>query len=124
MFGGVKIILPERLGKSGDIATTAFGVLRSLKMLFIYLILFRTVTFPTSCLLNDVNLRNRRVTFAYKSRSDTRYVMDDNIIMQYVCDDHLFDDIPLFALERNDFCLHMCALNAETKISPFAPGST
>lgn len=73
------------------------------------------MTLLTQHTLDCINPRDFSVVFALVPWFGARYVMDDNIIMQYVCDDHLPDDIPLFTLDCNDFCSYMCAADTGLK---------
>lgn len=61
------------------------------------------MTFPTSRLLEGVNLRNHPVPFADAPWLDLQYISDDDMIMSYVRNGHLPDYTPLFALECDDF---------------------
>lgn len=46
---------------------------------------------------------------------DSQYVSDNVVLMPYVHDDNLHDDITFFALKCEDF-LFICALDAELEV--------
>lgn len=68
---------------------------------------------PDLTLVVDVYPRNLTVGFAFPPGFDSRYKLDDDITMQYVCGDQFKDNIPHFALDCDDFCSHMCAVGSE-----------
>lgn len=45
--------------------------------------------------------------------------MNDGIIVPYIRASHLSDNIPLFALDYNDFRSHMCAIDTELETPKF-----
>lgn len=87
--------------------------------LFIQLVLFRTMTFQTPNSFDGVSPSDHFVAFAYAPWFGSRYVLDDDIIMSYVCDDHLSDDISLFAMDCDDFRSHKCAVDNELEALKF-----
>lgn len=77
------------------------------------------MTFLASHSFHGVYPRDRSVAFAFAPWCDPRIELDDGIIMQYVCGDHVLDNIPLFALDCADFRLHMCASETKLNVSRF-----
>lgn len=69
------------------------------------------MTVPTPHAQEAVNLRNLVVAFSYAPWFDSRYVLDDNIIIPFVRADQLPDNIPLFDVACEDFCSLMCAVD-------------
>lgn len=55
--------------------------------------------------------------FAFKSWLETRYILNDDTIMQYLRGDHIHDHISLLALDCDDFCAYMSALHNELETS-------
>lgn len=87
--------------------------LRSFLILSVKTILLHMMTLTTSHSLDSVNLRNHLIAFAYAPWIDSRYLLDNNIIIPYVCGDHLRHDVSLFELDCDDFRSHMCVLVSE-----------
>lgn len=75
-----------------------------------------TMTFSAPHLLNSVNPRDHSVDFAVAPWLSYRYELDDNIVMRYVHGDYLRNNIFLRALDRDEFCSHMCALEPNWKL--------
>lgn len=92
---------------------------RSFSTLCIHPFMFHTMTFPNTHSLGDVNSRNHSVAFGLAPWFHSQFILDDDIIIRYVCGDHPFDGISLFALSCDDFRLHMCAVNIELKSPKF-----
>lgn len=57
--------------------------------------------------------------FAFALWFDSCDILEDGIIMRLVRGDHLPDDIPLFALECDDFRSHMSAVDTELESPKF-----
>lgn len=51
--------------------------------------------------------------FFYVLLFDLRYVLNVEIILRYVRGDHFPDNISLIALDRDNFCLHMCVVDTK-----------
>lgn len=85
--------------------------------------LFRKMMFPAPQFLRGVNSHDHSVVFAYAPWFDSSSVLDDEILMPYVLNGHLFDEIPLFALECNDFWSHKRALDFDLEVPKYSQRS-
>lgn len=56
------------------------------------------MTLPAPHPLDSVNLRAYFVPTSYAPWFDSRKVLDDTVIIPYVCGNHFHEDIPLFVL--------------------------
>lgn len=74
---------------------------------------------PTRISLDGTNLCDPSVSFAFTPWLESRYVLDDKVILLYVHGDHFLEDIPLFALHYDNFRSHMCAVDTELETPVF-----
>lgn len=72
--------------------------------------------FSSPRLLRDANPRDQPVTSFCVPWFDSRDVSEEDILMPYSRNDHLPDDIPLFAMECEVVLSHMCAVYAELEV--------
>lgn len=75
------------------------------------------MAFPSPRSLRSASPHDHTLTLSRVPWFDSRRVSDEDIVMLYGRDDHLTDQIPLFALKCDDFLSFLCALDAELEVS-------